>query len=319
VRVFRSKVFLVILFSVYVVSSSNAENIIYVDVNAPNDPGTGSYEDPFRRIQDAIDAAEGGDTIEIQPGLYTGEGNYDLDPNGLAVTIRSTDPNNPEVVAATIIDPNKAGRGFYIHSYEDANCIVAGLTIKNGYTVIGPYGGGLYCYDSSPTIRNCVIKDGYATDTGGGVFCNYDNPRIIDCIITGNSAEFYGGGIGCFLSDPEIIGCVIKDNTAGEEGGGFDLVLSMPTIVNSVIADNEATIGGGINCYSLSEASLANCTVARNCASDFGGALCCRDESDRKQHSLGQQGNSGPADILTGKQWRVRQVLRCAGWAVGSL
>ena len=34
-----------------------------------------------------IDVAIFGAIIEIQPGLYTGEGNYDLDPNGMVITI----------------------------------------------------------------------------------------------------------------------------------------------------------------------------------------------------------------------------------------
>ena len=31
-----------------------AGRVLYVDVNSPNDPGSGSVDDPFRRIQDAI-------------------------------------------------------------------------------------------------------------------------------------------------------------------------------------------------------------------------------------------------------------------------
>lgn len=139
---------------------------IYVDVDGPNDPGTGSYLDPFRKIQDAIDSADNNDTIELQQGVYTGQGNYNLDPNGLSITIRSTDPNDPDVVASTIIDPNGAGRGIYFHSGEDANCIVSGLTIRNGYTL--SRGGGILCENSSPTISNCIITGSFAGLWGGG-------------------------------------------------------------------------------------------------------------------------------------------------------
>jgi len=272
----KLKTLVIILFSVSLVSISNAASIIYVDVNGPNDPGTGTFDDPFRKIQDAIDDANDGDTIEIRPGLYSGERNYDLDPNGLAITIRSTDPNNPNVIANTIIDPNSAGRGFYFHSGEDANCVVSGLTIRNACSVTSDYGGGIYCRESSPTIRNCVIKNGYATDSGGGLFCSYDKPRIINCTIIGNFAEFYGGGISCYCSDAEIVGCIISSNTAVEGSGGFDLVLSSPVIVNCVVTNNKATNGGGIGCYSPGEARLVNCTIARNIATDLGGALSCR-------------------------------------------
>lgn len=280
VRVCKLKTVAIILFSLCLVSISNAANVIYVDANGPNDPGTGTIDDPFRRIQDAIDAAVNGDIVEIQPGFYTGEGNYDLDPNGLSITIRSTDPNNPDVAANTIIDPNGAGRGFSFDSEEDANCVISGLTIRNGYSC--GYGASVYFYHSSPTIRNCIIKNGRAADSGGGFYCDTSNTKIINCTITGNRAAYYGGGISCFGSNPEIIGCTISDNSAGSEGGGFDLVESSSTVLNCIITNNRATISGGMNCYSPSktgEHTLINCTLTRNVATGFGGALYCQDGS----------------------------------------
>ncbi len=77
----KSKALLIIMFGMVVVSFSHAANILYVDVNSPNDPGSGMFEDPFRKIQDAIDDGNDGDIVEIRPGLYTGQRNYDLDPN----------------------------------------------------------------------------------------------------------------------------------------------------------------------------------------------------------------------------------------------
>ncbi len=107
----NSKIVIILLFSLCLVSISNATDVIYVDVNGPNDPGTGTFDDPFRRIQEAIDTSLEGDIVEIQAGIYTGPGNYDLDPGGKGITIRSTNPQDANIVANTIIDPNKAGRG----------------------------------------------------------------------------------------------------------------------------------------------------------------------------------------------------------------
>ena len=133
----RKAIFLLVIVLVLTfVSVSQAGGLFCVDVNGPNDPGTGSFDDPFRRIQDAVDVAVSGDIVEIRAGLYTGLGNYDIDPNGKSITIRSIDPNDSNVVANTIIDPNGAGRGFYFDSGEDANCVISGLTIRKAEVFI---------------------------------------------------------------------------------------------------------------------------------------------------------------------------------------
>lgn len=243
----NSKTVVIILFSLCLVSISNAATIIYyVDVNGPNDPGTGTFDDPFRRIQDAIDTTIDDDIVEIQAGIYTGPGNYDLDPGGLAITIRSTDPNDPNVVVNTIIDPNKAGRGFYFHSGEDANCVISGLTIRNGYT--GGKGGGIFCYNSSPTIANCVISRNYAGMYGGAMFCQSSSSQFISCIITSNTARWDGGALECWEGMPEFVNCIIADNNS--LGGN----------------------GGGIDCYSNGDVLLTNCTLTKNYANS-GGAV----------------------------------------------
>jgi len=254
-----------------------AGNIIYVDVNAPNDPGTGTEGDPFLRIQDGINAAQAGETVEIRAGLYIGPGNYNLNPNGKSITVRSTNPNEPNIVEDTIIDANQDGRGFYFDSGEDANCVVSGLTIRNGYTVTGPqYGGNVYCISSSPTIKGCIIEEGYAENEGGGIFCQSSSVKIVNCTITNNEAAYYGGGIGCYYASPYIIGCLISDNTASVDGGGLDEVHSNSTLINCLITNNSSSGGAGLNCYEPGLTQLENCTIAGNSATDLGGALACR-------------------------------------------
>ncbi len=238
----------ILLFCASVVSVCNGGNIIYVEASGPNDPGTGAFNDPFRRIQGGIDAAFDGDIVKIRPGLYTGAGNYDLDPNGLGITIRSIDPNDPNIVSNTIIDPNEQGRGFYIHSAEDANCVISGLTIRNGYT--GGKGAGIYCYYSSPTVTNCIISDNSAGTHGGGLFCQNSSPQLIGCVISGNTSANDGGGIEHWKGKSVLTNCIISDNLANGVGGGADYFDSDDiTLVNCTFARNWAGSGGAIYCW----------------------------------------------------------------------
>jgi hypothetical protein len=271
------KKFLLALLLLMSVASPAVANVIYVDCNGLNDPGTGTIEDPFRRIQAGIDAAVSSDTVWIKPGIYTGQGNYDLDTQGKSIIVRSSDPNDPNVVARTTIDPNQQGRGFYIHSGEDANCIISGLTIRNGRIAIGDNGAGIYCYDSNLVISNCVIRDCMAEGgSGGGICFDYSNATVINCTITGNIADYYGGGISCRFASPTITGCTISGNIAYGRGGGIDCGASEPNIFNCIIICNNAPFGGGINCYYPGVANVVNCTIAANMAEHIGGAVYCQ-------------------------------------------
>jgi hypothetical protein len=252
VRVNKMKVHLIAAMILSFAFVSEASSIIYVDANSPSNPGTGTSGDPFRRIQDAIDDSKDGDVVEIRPGLYSGYGNYDLNPAGKSITIRSTEGLN--TAANTIIDPSGAGRGFSFYNGEDPNCILSGLTIRNGHA---------------------------ESDSGGGIYISNDSsPLITHCIIENNTADLYGGGIYCYFSIPKITDCIIRGNRSTEDGGGVevdavDVDAGAIEIENCIIADNQASgFGGGIDCYSSYNVVLMNCTLAGNSA-DAGGGLCC--------------------------------------------
>jgi hypothetical protein len=262
----KAKFILITAIVLSIASFSEAIDVIYVDVNGPNYPGSGTFNDPFRRIQDAIDAAKIGESIEIRPGIYTADpNNYNLDPNGKSITIRSVDPNDTEVIANTIIDPNGAGRGFYIHNGEDANCIISGLTIKNAYTA--NLGAGLYCYKSNPTIVNCIFMDNRAEEYAGGAICfKESNSLLQNCTIKGNSA-LDGGGIECWSASPRMINCIISNNYAAEYGGGVDCYIQCnPLLVNCNLINNIVKpngVGGAI-CLWGSNMNIKNSILLAN-------------------------------------------------------
>jgi len=232
----------------------------------------------YPTIQDAINDCNDGDTVIIDPNTYTGPGNRDIDFLGKAITVRSTDPNDPNIVAATIIDCNgtetEPHRGFRFWQGEDANSVVAGLTIINGYAPLmpghrTPIGGAIYCVNSSPTIRQCVIRDNLA-GVGGGIYCGESESIISNCEITGNSAR-YGGGIRLYSCQSDISNCLITDNTAWERnGGGVIISWGDAAITNCTISNNVADrrISGGMYCDEAT-VTITNCIFWDNSPSEI--------------------------------------------------
>lgn len=242
-----------------------------------------SVPDDITTIQGAIDAAaSSGATITVSEGTYTGDGNRDFDFLGKAITVRSTDPNDPAVVAATIIScggrSNHYHRGFNFHTGETNSSILAGFTIEDGYN---DYGGGIQCDGSSPTIRNCVIKGNKADNKGGGIYCtNSASPKITNCFFIGNntsgsSTSGYGGGMSNSASSPVVRNCVFSENRTTQGGGAIYNDQSSPTLTNCTFNGNSAVSssgsggkGGGLFNAGTSSPTVKNCIFWDNSAGD---------------------------------------------------
>ena len=254
----------------------------------------------FNNIQAAIDDAIAGDVVEIQPGTYTGDGNRNIDFLGKPITVTGTDPNDPNVVAQTIIDCQgteaESHRGFDFHSGEGAGSVLRGITITNGHAH-GP-GGAIKCDDaSSPTIIDCIVAGNISgvcegsergwdctTGNGGGIYCrNESNPLIENCTIIDNTVigeyvgDGTGGGISCQRSSPSVMNCTVIGNTAGSGGGLYSGPYSAPIIADCVISDNNATSdGGGLACrYNNRDVgeTISRCIITGNSATSGGGIL----------------------------------------------
>jgi predicted secreted protein len=252
-----------------------AGKTIYIDDDSSSD---------FSTIQAAIDYANDSDTVLVAPGIYPGDGNRDINFKGKAITIRSTDPNDPAIIESTIIDCQGQGRGFTFESEEQTDSILEGLTITNGKAMEG---GGIFIKNSSPTIRNCTIKNNnnYISTSappafGGGIYILDGSPIIVNCIISNNSAIRHGDGGGIYIqgSRPTISQCSIIGNTAGS-GGGLYIQYSSPLISHCTISDNYAIGGGGLHIGGMGGSSdehavrLENCRISNNSANSLSGGL----------------------------------------------
>ena len=248
----------------------------------------------YATIQAAIDDCSNGDVAVIAPGRYTGPGNRDIDFKSKAITVQSTDPNDPNTVAATIIDCNGTEtdphRGFIFQKAEGPNSVVSGLTITKGFAPRDPYsrGGGIFC-SYSPTISNCIFianSAGGATNAeGGAIYSSGGNPAITNCVFKNNTAigcNLSRGGAICSIvtpprTDPILTNCVFTENSAGggltSYGGALYSENSRLTLTNCTFTYNWAGSDGGGLYSKSSPVALTDCTFSGNEATISGGGM----------------------------------------------
>ncbi len=246
----------------------------YVDPN-----GTGDYP----TIQAAIDDSNNGDTVIVADGTYTGDGNRDIDFSGKSITVRSENGPNDCIIDCNATESDRH-RGFYFHSGEDANSVLDGFTIKNGYIVTcGREGGaGICIQESSPTIINCVVTNNHTELTlgclgvchGGGIYIGYrSNSLIISCIFANNTVR---GGIGAGIycgrgTNATIKNCIISNNGAVEYCGGggvYCMSANGSTVLNCTFTGNLSDWGGAIWCHGVDAMIIKNCVFSENSALD---------------------------------------------------
>jgi len=264
------KVLLIVFTFLLVLVPIASGRTIYIDDDGPAD---------FNNIQAAIDDSHNGDTVKIMPGIYTGNGNRGIDFKGKAITVQSTEPDDPCVIASTVLDCQGLNRGFYFHSQENSDSVINGLTIINGYAADG---GGIINDFSSPTIKNCIFK-GNSVDSfsghGGGMYNYICNPIIMNCTFSNNYAHYGAGMYNGPKSHPILQNCLLIENEGVAGGGMYNVDGSNPTITNCSFINNtgcndrDDCVGGirnqGGSSYGGCNPVITNCILWGN--SDGGG------------------------------------------------
>jgi parallel beta-helix repeat protein len=209
-------------------------------------------------IQAGINAAADGDTVLVADGIYTGNGNRDIQFYGKSIKLISE--NGPEYTIidcqATAEDPH---RGVYFQYYETPETMIKGFTVKHAVMFDG---GGICCFHSSPTIKNCVLTG----NSWVGIRCFANSSPILDSVIfTENSIQgmFVGG------SSPTLIGCEFS----GNQGGMYCYDSDPITLNGCKFIGNDGNNGGGIFAYHNVNLLLTDCLFEYNVAT-LGGAIC---------------------------------------------
>jgi hypothetical protein len=234
----------------------------YVDCSVPVSGDGRTWPTAFKTIQEGVNAAGEAEEVIVAPGIYRENVVF----KGNNIVIHSRDPNDPKIVASTVIMDGGARRAVVTFAgSETSGCILLGFTIRNGSA---DYGGGI-CGGTEEkhtyaTIRSNTITQNYAIHNGGGIaFC--DGP-IENNVISENQAAGSGGGLhGC---QGIIRDNVVTDNIASYSGGGMHLCHG--TIANNLISGNVAARGAGLDYCS---GTIEKNTISQNTASYGGGGL----------------------------------------------
>ncbi len=145
--------------------------------------------------------------------------------------------------------------------------------------------GGMYNYNSSPSIVNVTFSGNSTTSSGGGMYNDSSSPDIVNTVLSGNRGN-QGGGMYNSLSSPDIINTVFSGNKADSGGGMYNIFSSSPSIVNTVFSGNKADYGGGMYNDFSSLPSIVNTVFSGNSATIGGGIRNISDSSPTIYNSV---------------------------------
>ena len=149
----------------------------------------------YSTIQSAIDASSDGDSISIAAGTY----NEALSTDGKAIALFGRDGASSTTIDASGLN----GSAIKCMNGEDSGTIIASLTLTGGTGTINPVwetlqGGGIFIYQASPIVVNCVITGNTAEYGGGGAWVQDSTSMFKNVVFENNQVLFDtrgGGGI----------------------------------------------------------------------------------------------------------------------------
>lgn len=257
----------VLVCALWALATTAQAKTVYVNLDGKGD---------FTSIRAAVAAAQSGDTIVLEQGTYSDRDNFDIVYTGKDLTFRSRDPNNPAIVAKTIIDCRGGGEDthYALSARSDggeARMSLAGLTIRNGYDVA--LGGAVRCEEADLEAINCNFENSQVQGSGGAVYCRNDRARFMGCTFSKNAADtMYGGAVYSTGSQLEFVNCTFRDNT----GCAVETWDCQVTLTGCTFQNNKGQDGGALHCRAdvspeTTSLTVTRCTFTGNAANGKGG------------------------------------------------
>jgi hypothetical protein len=196
----------------------------------------------FTSIQNAVDAARPGATIDIGSGSYAGGISIDKSLNLRGAGLETT-----------VIK----GGGPVVSVAAGTSVRITGLTVTGGYAI---YGGGI-ANSGDLELQKSSVNHNTGEEQGGGIF-NEGTLRLFQTIVTDNTVDSaFGSGGGITNNGAlSILNSTVSGNGATGVGGIENN--GTATVQNSVVVNNGAVIGGGI--FNKGALTLRNSNVNGN-------------------------------------------------------
>ena len=273
-------------------------------------------------LQSALAIAGSGDQVWVAAGSYTPTTTSDRDssfPLESGVAIYGGFPSDGGnwdqrdwETNETTLSGNIGGSTIYDNSYHvvtgngvDSTAVLDGFRIMYGYANGDAYsenkGGGMYIDNNSPTLRNIIFSNNFASYSGSGMYntnssnptltnvtftnnnsggtggaisnSNYSSPTLTDVTFSGNSGTFGGGMLNEYHSNPTLINVTFSGNSAVRGGGMANGYSSSPILMNVVFSGNWASYGGGMANSDYSNPTLTHVVFFENSATMEGGGM----------------------------------------------
>ncbi|MCP4589269.1 MAG: right-handed parallel beta-helix repeat-containing protein [bacterium] len=167
------------------------------------------------------------------------------------------------------------GGGLYIE--EGSPTVADCMFIQNS----GTQGGGMCVNAGGPTLTACTFTDNQAAAGGAGLYNYNATSEITDCVFTGNTTPTGGGGGASNYNSPvTLYRCVFSDNWALAGGGLANNTNSGATLVDCTFTANTAEgTGGGMYNNASSGVTLTQCGFIGNASYGGSGAMYCSSSS----------------------------------------
>ena len=261
----------------------------------------------WKKLKDAIAAAEDGDVIKISGEI---KATSTSDNSGELVVNRNITVKKADGASTAVLNANKDGtdvpstkhRIFKVTSGKTLT--LQDLTLKGGKPDASNengYGGGILLQGGTLDMKNCDVK-GNESEGGGGIYAGKVGTAAASVTISGgtiggtdeadkNKTGSYnsGGGIyiGAYCSLTMKDNAKVIGNETGVSGGGIFADANSTLDFDHCTVTGKKASGSGGGIHAIGALTMDHCTVDDNSTTgDSGGGVCVSGTAEIKGGSI---------------------------------